>query len=173
MHHVLFTLKLARPDQFREELRVTPLTFDVLATKLQDDIVFGNNSSCPQMPVEEQLAITLFRFGHDGNAASLQGVANWVVMTAILPREFMDQAVRFPNAEEKEVAKKWVHQHSCKAWRNGWCLVDGTLVPLAEQPHWFGESYFDRKNQYSLNIQISLMATLAVLMMQQLGLKHI
>ncbi|KAF8809607.1 hypothetical protein BYT27DRAFT_7093775 [Phlegmacium glaucopus] len=133
MHHVLFTLKLACPGQFREELRVTPLTFDVLVTKLQDDVVFGNNSSCPQMPVEEQLAITLFCFGHDGNAASLQGVANWVgigkgtvllvtcrVMTAILWREFMDQAVRFPDAEEKEAAKKWVHQHSCKAWRNGW-----------------------------------------------------
>ena len=166
MHHVLFTLKSARPDQFHEELCVTPHTFDVLIDKLQYDIVFGNNSRCPQMPVEGQLAITLFRFGHDGNAASLQGVANWAavgkgtvllvtrqVMTAVLRPEFMNEAVRFPDAEEKEAAKKWVHQHSCRAWRNGWCLVDGTLVPLAERPHWFGESYFDRKNRYSLNIQ--------------------
>jgi hypothetical protein len=166
MHHVLFTLKSARPDQFREELRVTPRTFDVLVNKLQYDMVFRNNSHCPQMPVEEQLAIALFRFGHDGNAASLQGVANWAavgkgtvllvtrrVMTAVLRPEFMNEAVRFPDAEEKEAAKKWVHQHSCRAWRNGWCLVDGTLVPLAERPHWFGESYFDRKNRYSLNIQ--------------------
>lgn len=169
MHHVLFTLKSARPDQFREELRVTPPTFDVLITKLESDVVFGNNSHCPQMSVEEQLAVTLFRFGHDGNAASLQGVANWAgvgkgtvllvtrrVMTAILRPEFMNEAVRFPDAEEKEAAKKWVHRHSCRAWRNGWCLVDGTLVPLAERPHWFGESYFDRKNRYSLNIQACL-----------------
>jgi hypothetical protein len=169
MCHVLFTLKSARPDQFCEELRVTPHTFDVLVNKLQYDIVFGNNSSCPQMPVEEQLAVTLFRFGHDGNAASLQGVANWAglgkgtvllvtrrVMTAILRPEFMNEAVRFPDAEEKEAAKKWVHRHSCRAWRDGWCLVDGTLVPLAERPHWFGESYFDRKNRYSLNIQACL-----------------
>ena len=166
MHHVLFILKSARPDQFHEELRVTPLTFDALVGKLQNDIVFQNNSSKPQMPVEEQLAVALYRFGHDGNAASVQGVANWAgvgkgtvllvthrVMTAILRLEFMDEAVHFPDAEEKEVAKKWVHRHSCKAWRNGWCLVDGTLVPLAERPHWFGESYFDRKNRYSLNIQ--------------------
>jgi hypothetical protein len=169
MHHVLFTLKSARPDQFREELRVTPRTFDVLVTKLQYDIVFRNNSRCPQMPVEEQLAIALFRFGHDGNAASLQGVANWAavgkgtvllvtrrVMTAILRPGFMNEAVRFPDPEEKEAEKKWVHRHSCRAWRNGWCLVDGTLVPLAERPHWFGESYFDRKNRYSLNIQARL-----------------
>ncbi|KIL54794.1 hypothetical protein M378DRAFT_56947, partial [Amanita muscaria Koide BX008] len=166
MHHVLFTLKSARPEQFREELRITPRTFDALVTKLQSDAIFGNNSHCPQMPVEEQVAIMLFRFGHNSNAASLQGVANWAgvgkgtvllvtrrVLTALLRPDFMNEAVRFPDMEEKEAAKKWVHQHSCKAWRNGWCLVDGTLVPLAERPHWFGESYFDRKNRYSLNIQ--------------------
>jgi hypothetical protein len=73
MHHVLFTLKSARPDQFREELRVTPHTFDVLVTKLHHDIVFWNNSRCPQMPVEEQLAITLFRFGHDGQCCEPSG----------------------------------------------------------------------------------------------------
>ncbi|KAF8220344.1 hypothetical protein L208DRAFT_1334337 [Tricholoma matsutake] len=165
MHHVLFTLKSARPDQFREEIRVTPLTFDVLVTRLQNDIIFGNNSSHPQMSVEEQLAITLFCFGHDGNAASVQSVANWagvgkgtvlLVTPAILRQEFMNEAVHFPDAEEKEAAKRWVHRHSCRAWRNGWCLVDGTLVPLAGQPHWFGESYFDRKNRYSLNIQACL-----------------
>jgi hypothetical protein len=78
MHHVLFTLKSARPDQFCEELCVTPCTFDILVTKLQHDVVFGNNSCCSQMPVEEQLAITLFHFGHDGNAAGLQGVASIV-----------------------------------------------------------------------------------------------
>ena len=148
MHHVLFMLKSARPDQFREELCVTPHTFDVLITKLEYDIVFGNNSHCPQMSVEEQSAITLFRFGPDGNAASLQGVANWAgvgkgtvslvthrVMTAILRPEFMNEAVRFPDAEEKEATKKWVHRHSCRVWHNGWCLVDGTLVPPAEQLH--------------------------------------
>ena len=77
MHHVLFTLKSACPNQFHEEFHVTPCTFDVLVTKLQSDVVFGNNSHCSQMSVEEQLAVTLFHFGHDGNAASLQGVANW------------------------------------------------------------------------------------------------
>jgi hypothetical protein len=166
MHHVLFTLKSAHPGQFHEDLCVNPLTFDALVGKLQNDSVFRNNSSKPQMPVEEQVAITLYRFGHDGNAASFQGVANCAVvgkgtvllvtcqvMTAVLQPEFMDEAVHFPDAEENEAVKKWVHRHSCKAWCNGWCLVDGTLIPLAEWPHWFGESYFNRKNQYSLNIQ--------------------
>jgi hypothetical protein len=119
MHHVLFMLKSACSDQFHEELCVTPHTFDTLVTKLQYDAVFGNNSHCPQMPVEEQLAITLFHFGHDGNAAGLQGVANWAgvgkgtvvlvtrrVMIAILRPNFMNEAVHFPDAQEKEAAKK-------------------------------------------------------------------
>jgi len=44
----------------------------------------------------------------------------------------MDDVVHFPTEEEKETVKEWVHEHSCKAWQNGWCLVDGTLIPLAE-----------------------------------------
>ncbi|KAI0737910.1 hypothetical protein C8Q80DRAFT_1073008, partial [Daedaleopsis nitida] len=164
--HVLHVLKHERPDRFREKLRVTPATFDCLVDRLSDDPVFGNNSRNPQMPVEVQVAITLYRFGHYGNAAGLQQVADWAgcgkgtvelvtrrVMTAILRPDFLGEAIRDPTAEEKEKAKRWVEEHSCKAWRDGWMMVDGTLVPLDERPFWYGESYFDRKCNYSLNIQ--------------------
>ena len=106
-------------------------------------------------------------FGHDGNASSLQKVANWAgvgkgtvtlatrrVMTAVLHPDFMQATVHFPSQEEKEAAKCWVHRHSFRAWRNGWCFFDGTLIPLATQPVWFGESFWDRKDRYSLNIQV-------------------
>jgi hypothetical protein len=33
-------------------------------------------------------------------------------------------------------------------------MVDGTLVPLFEKSHHFGEGYFDRKSNYSLNVQV-------------------
>ena len=138
----------------------------MLVAAIENDPVFQNNSNTAQM------AITLYRFGHNGNAAGLQGVANWAavgkgtvllvtqqVMMVILWPEFMEEVVHFPTAEEKKAAKKWVHKHSCKAWHHGWCLVDGTLVPLAECPSWFGESYFDRKCRYSLNIQACLLIT--------------
>ncbi|KAJ6534890.1 hypothetical protein B0H19DRAFT_1322962 [Mycena capillaripes] len=165
--HVLGTMKDTRPDLFRQELRMSPYTFDKLVEKLEGDRVFANNSHNPQMPVEDQLAITLFRFGHSGNATSLQKVANWAgvakgtvtlvtrrIMEAVLRPEFMAEAVCMPTAPEKEQAKSWVERHSCKAWRNGWCMVDGTLVSLFNRPFWFGESYFDRKCNYSLNIQV-------------------
>ena len=69
--------------------------------------------------------------------------------------DFMKDAVRLPTDEEKEKVKLWVKEHSCKAWHNGWCLVDGTLIPLYAQPYWYGESYFDCKCNYLLNIQVS------------------
>ncbi|KAJ7722966.1 hypothetical protein B0H16DRAFT_1272303, partial [Mycena metata] len=173
LHHVLTALKVGREDHFRQALRVSPQTFDTLITRLEKDPVFFNNSNQPQLPVELQVAVALYRFGHDGNAASMQSVANWAglgkgtvhlctrrsrrslnaVMTAVLRPSFMQEAVRLPTPAEKENAKRWVHQHSCRGWRNGWCFVDGTLVPLDERPTWYGPSYFDRKCNYSLNIQ--------------------
>ncbi|KAJ7107036.1 hypothetical protein C8R44DRAFT_548570, partial [Mycena epipterygia] len=166
LRHVLGPLKDTRPDLFHQELRISPFTFDQLVDKLGDDPIFANNSNNGQMPVEDQLAIALFRFGHSGNAAGLQKVANWAgvrkgtitlvtrrVMTAILRPDFMSEAVRMPTECEKEKSKAWVEAHSCRAWRNGWCMVDGTLVVLFDRPFWFGESYFDRKCNYSLNIQ--------------------
>jgi hypothetical protein len=143
LHHVLVTLKNLREDHFREQLCLDPTTFDALVSKIKDDPVFMNQSNNPQMPVEEQLAITLFCFGHDSNSF-LQKVANWAgigkgtvtlatwrVMTAVLHPDFMHEAVHFPSPEEKEAAKHWVHQCSCRTWRNGLCFFDGTLILLA------------------------------------------
>ena len=122
------------------------------------------------MPIEHQLAITLYHFGHFGNAASLDDVAKWsgytkgtvllvthCVMMALLWKEFMDEAVSLPTEAEKEEAKKWVEMKLCKAWRGGWCMVDGTLVPLYDRLFWFGESYFDCKCNYSLNFQVLIL----------------
>jgi hypothetical protein len=48
--------------------------FNKLHEKIKNDLIFFNNSNNPQIPVEEQLAITLYRFGHDRNAASQASV---------------------------------------------------------------------------------------------------
>lgn len=168
LKHVLEILKTTQPDYFRNELRVSPLTFDRLVEAIATDPVFASRSShSRQAPVCQQLAVALYRFGHYGNAASLQSVANWAgigkgtvslytcrVMVALLQPEFMTGSVHWPSEEEKEVAKRWVQHRSCRAWRDGWCFVDGTLIPLANRPYWYGESYFDRKCRYSLNVQV-------------------
>ena len=167
LHHVLLTLKNGRADHFHQQLRINPTNFDALVVAIEHNPVFMNKSNNAQMPVEEQLSITLFCFGQDGNASGLQDVANWAgvakgtvslvtwrVMVAVLHPQFMENVVRFPNDEEMQEAKDWVKNHSCRSWKNGWCFVDGSLIPLATQPEWFGESYWDRKDQYSLNVQV-------------------
>ena len=153
---------------FRQHLRIDPVTFDKILTKISANPLFMNQSRHPQMPIDYQLAITLYRFGHYGNAASVQRVAKWAgvgkgtvlivtqrVMAAVLQSSFKDQAIQMPTPSEKEDAKQWVESRSgCPAWRDGWCFVDGTLIPLAFRPFWYGQSYFDRKCNYSLNIQV-------------------
>ena len=166
-----FTLDMYRllwPNFFWQDLCVSPDTFDKIIEKIANHPVFFNNSNYPQSPVEDRLAITLFCFSHYRNAASLNRVRKWAgiskglvklatcrVMTVVLSVDFMQDAVQLPMDKEKKEAKVWVEEHSCKAWHNGWCLINGTFIPLYAQPFWYGESYFNHKCNYSLNIQVS------------------
>ena len=94
---------------------VTPACFDKILEAIRDDEVFHNSSQNEQDPVERQLAVTLFRFGHFGNAASTMKVALWAgvgygtvrlyttrVMAAICSKNFHHAALRWPDAVTKE-----------------------------------------------------------------------
>ncbi|KAJ8583205.1 hypothetical protein M405DRAFT_696350, partial [Rhizopogon salebrosus TDB-379] len=164
---LLSTYKDNHPQIFRSYLRIYPSCFDNLVAILSEDSVFHNHSNNPQMPVDRQLAIALYRFGHYGNAAStwkvaLQfgvsfGMAILVtsrVMKACCSAQFRTSALQWPDVERKEVAKEWVEENSCPAWRDGWLMVDGTLIPLTRRPGFFGNVFFDRKSNYSMNVQL-------------------
>ncbi|KAJ3754242.1 hypothetical protein EV360DRAFT_51991 [Lentinula raphanica] len=166
---VLELYKNDDPKRFRRNLRVSPSSFDKLLLKISDHTIFLSRGSAHQIPVQHQLAITLFRLGHFGNSASVESVAQWAGMSAGMvvnaTRRVMvaflslhDQVMRWPSARMKEEAKEWVEAATCAAWRDGWLLVDGTLVPLAEKPAFHGEAYFDRKSNYSLNVQVRIMS---------------
>lgn len=159
----LYRYKLRDPKRFRRNLRVSAATFDALLERIQDHPEFFNGSNREQMPVPEQLVIALFR--HYGSSASVESIAQMAgvsagmvvnatrrVMIAFL--SLHGQVMRWPSAAEKEEAKGWVEAASCAAWRDGFVLVDGTLVKLAEKPAHHGEAYFDRKSSYSLNVQV-------------------
>jgi hypothetical protein len=74
------------------------------------------------------------------------------VIMAFLPLH--NQAIRWPNAAEKWEASDWVESVSCHAWRPGFCMVDGTLIPLASKPGHFREQFFDWKSNYSLSLTV-------------------
>ncbi|KII82824.1 hypothetical protein PLICRDRAFT_112152 [Plicaturopsis crispa FD-325 SS-3] len=155
------------PDIFRSYVRMDPSCFDDLVSALRDDPVFHNDSNNSQAPIEEQIAIALYRFGHFGNAASTMKVAlafgkgygtvrlfTRRVMAAICSERFRQSALQWASDEDKERAKAWVEANSCPEWRDGWLMVDGTLVPLFQRPESHGNSFFDRKSNYSLNAQL-------------------
>lgn len=157
------------PEIFRSYMRITPSCFDSLVETLCIHPFFSNNSHSMQMPVQDQVAIALYRFGHYGNAASYIKVALWAgvswgtvsnvtmcVLTALCDPCFRAVTMLWPDAEDIDAAKSWVEEQSCPAWRNGWLMVDGTLVPLFQRPAHYGNTYYDRKSNYSFNVQVSL-----------------
>ncbi|KAF9479155.1 hypothetical protein BDN70DRAFT_895188 [Pholiota conissans] len=159
--------KQNHPENFRSYLRMSPACFDTLVTTIQYHPIFLNDSNNSQMPVERQVAIALCRFGHYGNAVSTMKVALWAgvgygtvknatvrVMTAVCDARFRAMTMPWPDATQIESAKAWVEANSCFAWRDGWLMVDGTLIPLFRRPAEYGTSFFDRKSNYSMNVQL-------------------
>ncbi|KAI0702197.1 hypothetical protein C8Q76DRAFT_632996 [Earliella scabrosa] len=174
LYHVLSVLKIDCPDLFRQELRVSPWTFDRLLAAIINDPVFANNSQNSQFSVQTQLTITLYRFGHYGNAAGVQKVANWAGDKDLAVLPVGDQAIRVsrndapgpadsvrhavpPVDEAPLVATCLITSPSQYEWASSLLMVDGTLIPLYVRPHWYGKSYFDRKNDYSLNVQVRVL----------------
>ncbi|KAF8590622.1 hypothetical protein K439DRAFT_1329778, partial [Ramaria rubella] len=157
-------------------LRILPSTFDALLSKIEHHPVFQNNSDNQQIPVISQLAVVLYRFGHFGNAASMQKVGPWAglrygtvdkctqrVMKAVCDESFRRVVMRWLNEHQKEEASRWVESQSCPGWCGGWLMVNGTLVPLFSRPGFYGNSWYDRKSNYSLNVQLISMPDLRII----------
>ncbi len=162
---VLVSLHLNHPLRFCRNLRISPSTFDSLLSLIENDEVFFSDSNNYQMPQAYQFAMLLFRIRHFSNAASVASIAQWAgcsegtvhlcsrwCMTAIM--HLHSRAFARPTVAEIAKAKAWVASQSCRAWCKGYCMVDGSLVKLEDKPGHHGKAYFDRKSQYSLNVQV-------------------
>ncbi|THV01308.1 hypothetical protein K435DRAFT_655724 [Dendrothele bispora CBS 962.96] len=161
---LLHTYKVERPEIFRSFVRMSPEAFDALVSAIEDDEVFTRGD---QTPVTHQLAVALYWLGHYGNAASTVKVALWAgigygtvrlfmkrVMEAVCRENFRKTVMAWPSDDTKEHAMDWIEENSCEAWRPGWLMVDGTLVPLYSRPAFFNNTWYDRKSNYSMNLQL-------------------
>ena len=155
---ILINFKLHDPKHFRSNLvRVSAGTFDSLLVIIDTHSIFLNNANISQIPVSKQLAIAMFRFGHNGNTASVEAVAQWAGVSAgtvvnctcrviIAFLALHDSAVRWPSEDEKEELKQWVEGVSCYTWWDGYCMVDGTPVVLFQKPGYHGEALLRMTN---------------------------
>jgi hypothetical protein len=157
------------PDPFWSYMCMNPDTFDALVAALEPDAVFsGSKSNNTQMPLEQQLAIALYHFRHFGNAASVKKVAYLMgvsygtvenattcVLTAVCHAEFCLSIMQWPDDTAREMAKQEVEWFSCPGWRDGWLMVNGSLVPLYGRPGYYGNTWFDHKHNYSMNVQVT------------------
>jgi len=158
-----------RPDLFRQQARISPNAFALLVSIIQPMPCFNTNSHVPQIAIEKQLLLTLKRLGSYGNGSSLANLAQWAgvgegtvdkvtrrVLQAVIESGLRERHVFWPasGSGRRERAKKIVAEKVIAGWNGGWCMIDGTLVPLYSKPHYFGERFFDRKSNYSVNVQV-------------------
>ena len=69
------TLAQFDDGRFRQEVRMTRRAFEHVLGCIAGSPVFANGSRHQQAPVEKQLHLALYRFGCDGNGASIGKVA--------------------------------------------------------------------------------------------------
>ncbi|PUU76597.1 hypothetical protein B9Z19DRAFT_989833, partial [Tuber borchii] len=157
------------PDLFRQQVRMSPLTFTTLLSILRPLPYFNTNSQVPQLALEKQLLLTLKWLGSYGNSTSLANLAQWGgvgegtvdkvirrVLKAVIESSLRERHVFWPTSgsRRREKAKEMVAEKVIDGWRGGWCMIDGTLVPLHSKPHYFGEWFLDRKSNYLVNVQV-------------------
>ncbi|KIK13199.1 hypothetical protein PISMIDRAFT_119302 [Pisolithus microcarpus 441] len=63
--------------KFCHKLHVDPDVFASLITKLENHLVFNNNSNNPQLLVSVQLTVFSNGLSHYGNGATMEDIAEW------------------------------------------------------------------------------------------------
>ncbi|KAL3685319.1 hypothetical protein R1sor_003341 [Riccia sorocarpa] len=137
-------------------------SFYCILDLIGDHSVFHNNSPKPQAAVFVQLAVALDRFGHEGNGACLDrsmllwgishgSMVNYTNRVMIALESCMGHEIAWPDRQ----GRASIAEHFAALGFPGCVgLVDGTLVKLSQRPRDDGETYFDQKSNYSLNVQV-------------------
>lgn len=135
-------------------------TFYALLSKICPNTCF-NSASNRQHPIAVQLSVTLFRLGAGGDGASigkiaaLFGIGDGGSLDIITKRVFRAifeleaEYLKWPDdTERSEMISATFHEMPhCIGY------VDGSEVKLAERPSKDADSYYSRKQNFSLKIQ--------------------
>jgi hypothetical protein len=162
-------------DDFRQITRVNKYTFEIILEKIWRHPVFSNNSRNSQTAVAVQLQVALERLGCNGNGASVGRVARkhgvfYLHVSLLMDQVSAGSAFNFTrriikallSLEHDEIAwpraakRRALSEHMDQKYGLRGCvgMVDGTHNPFSQRPAIDGETFFNRKNSYSLNTQV-------------------
>lgn len=66
------------------------------------------------------------------------------MITTITNSNFCSLNVWWPASQKKEAAKEWFEdQVQVSEWQNGFCMIDGILIPLCQKPLHHGDTFYD------------------------------
>lgn len=137
-------------------------SFYALAMLLREDPIFRNHSKNPQAPIEKQLATALYFLGSSG-ASVVRGAAQLGIgegttrlycdrtisaLVRLLPR-----FVSWPKPTSIDFVRMRIEVERASGFPGCVGFLDGTDLVLQHSPSYHGETYFNRKKQYALNLQ--------------------
>ncbi|MBW0525384.1 hypothetical protein O181_065099 [Austropuccinia psidii MF-1] len=151
-----------RDDDFKQAMKTSKDVFIYIYNKIKDHSSFQNHSTCKQLPISHQLALTLERLGSNGNAGLVGkfarnfnvGHGTVVLITRRVIRainSYKEEYIKWPNSHRQCEISYLMRQEGFEGCMG---FINGTTFPLCQKPAWQGEVYFDRKTVYSINAQV-------------------
>lgn len=147
-------------ERFKMMVRVTREQFHFVLSKIESDPIFNCGPNL-QYSVAIQLALTLYRLGSYGDGASIARIAALFgigdggtienithrVLSAIF--KLRHEYLHWPTAAEKQ----YLLANTLDELPNCIGYLDGTEIKLAEKPCCDPDSYYSRKQQFSIKMQ--------------------
>ena len=149
-------------DRFMSFFRMTRKSFNALAAIVSNDSIFRNDSRNPQVSPIIQLATTLYLLGSFGSstvrAAAQLGIGEvtahlYCNRCIIALVRLSSRFIRWPKPGTPEFRRMRAEIEQQSQFPGCVGFLDGTNIVLQYGPSFYGESYYDRKKQYSFNLQ--------------------
>ncbi|MBW0548227.1 hypothetical protein O181_087942 [Austropuccinia psidii MF-1] len=144
------------PKNLQQVVRTTREGFLGICNLIKNSNIFHNNSTCAQLDICQQLALTLERLGMNGTRTSVGRLARLYCISrggVVMASGWVIEAIyqiggnylRWPNLEERQEISSYMAGEGFPG-----CIgfLDGTTFPLYQRPGLDGKVFFDCKSRY-------------------------
>ena len=160
-HEFTWHLYEDRERAFLSNFRISREKFHEIVGLIKDNEVFQTSNKKKQAPVEFQMMVFFKYIGTKGCTyqqmrsffrIGLGTVVLFIRRVCKALHDMKGKVIYWPSDGEKTLIKDYYGRHF--HWHDCVGTIDGTCVVLYCKPTLHGEDYFDRKNSYSVNLQV-------------------